>query len=665
MKKFVLSLVALLIVMSLVPAALAAGTPAAALTNGAADPGQAAVLTLSLSNLPKATAMAVLVEGMPVLGSKWLLAGDLDAFNTNTNRGVWSCEAAQDLNGDVLDLAFLVPQDPQGKTEFPVKVTVQVMNGSQVVATLTANGKVLVRKAATGVSLDKTTLALDLSGSKTAVLTAAVTPADSSDAVVWSTSDETVVSVANGTVTALKAGTATVTVTVGQFKASCTVTVACRHTNATKVAAMESSCVVTGHKEHYSCSDCGVLLASDKQTVVTMAELKLPLGNHTQGKNYSSNEAQHWTVCVHCNTPGTAENHTFAWVVDKEPTQNEPGIQHEECVCGRKRSENTPVDKLGHDHVATKHPMTPATCAAQGNVEHWTCSHADCAGKFYADEACTVVLSTVVIEKNPSQHVAQTVLKNKVAATCTAEGYTGDTHCAGCDALLEKGQKTEKTDHTFHWVIDRYASELAPGSKHEECSACKEKRGTAVEIPQLVHSPYAVAAKEPTCHEGGNIAYFYCPNCGNYYANEGGKIGKVLSRNEVFLPATDHNIGPENPWESDQSGHWQVCTCGEKTDVQSHKTVLENASQTYTGDEVCDVCGYVVKKGEVIETKPAETQPAATTAPAEPPATTAPSGTEPTGSDGEGKVIFPWWILLIIAAVGTVTTAVANAKKKR
>jgi hypothetical protein len=109
-------------------------------------------------------------------------------------------------------------------------------------------------------------------------------------------------------------------------------------------------------------------------------------------------------------------------------------------------------------------------------VEYWTCSHKECKDKFYADEACTVVLTTVKTPKNPEQHAqVDPVLKGKVEATCSAEGYTGDTHCGGCDKLMAKGEKVEKTAHTFQWVIDKYATEAAAGSKHEECSVCKAK----------------------------------------------------------------------------------------------------------------------------------------------------------------------------------------------
>ncbi len=79
----------------------------------------------------------------------------------------------------------------------------------------------------TGISLDKTTLALNVG--ETGKLKATVSPADASNkGVIWSSSDKAVATVAeDGTVKAVKAGETTITAAAegGNFKASCKVTV--------------------------------------------------------------------------------------------------------------------------------------------------------------------------------------------------------------------------------------------------------------------------------------------------------------------------------------------------------------------------------------------------------------------------------------------------------
>ena len=95
--------------------------------------------------------------------------------------------------------------------------------------TVTGNGitGTPINHKVTGVSLDKTSLALDVGG--TAQLTPVFTPSNASNkAVTWSTSAAAVATVDNtGKVTAVKAGTAAITVTTadGGHTAQCTVTV--------------------------------------------------------------------------------------------------------------------------------------------------------------------------------------------------------------------------------------------------------------------------------------------------------------------------------------------------------------------------------------------------------------------------------------------------------
>ena len=76
---------------------------------------------------------------------------------------------------------------------------------------------------AESVELDKT--ALELKVGDTDVLKATVSPADSTDKIVWTSDKPDIASVENGTVTANAAGTATITAAAGEKTATCTVTV--------------------------------------------------------------------------------------------------------------------------------------------------------------------------------------------------------------------------------------------------------------------------------------------------------------------------------------------------------------------------------------------------------------------------------------------------------
>lgn len=81
----------------------------------------------------------------------------------------------------------------------------------------------VARIPATGITLDASELTF--SGIESKTLTATVTPADSTDDVVWITSDPTIASVADGVVTSVGNGECIITATAGGFSATCAVLV--------------------------------------------------------------------------------------------------------------------------------------------------------------------------------------------------------------------------------------------------------------------------------------------------------------------------------------------------------------------------------------------------------------------------------------------------------
>ena len=67
----------------------------------------------------------------------------------------------------------------------------------------------------------------------------------------------------------------------------------------------------------------------------------------------------------------------------------------------------------------------------------------------------------------------------------------------------------------------------------------------------------------------------------------------------------EHN--PAGAWSSDADGHWHACAaCGDRLNYAGHTRTVENEKKAtcteegYTGDTVCSVCGYMIKKGETV-----------------------------------------------------------------
>lgn len=119
---------------------------------------------------------------------------------------------------------------------------------------------------------------------------------------------------------------------------------------------------------------------------------------HKYGSTYKTDNNNHWYECT-CGEKNQMEKHTFEWIIDKEATEDETGIKHEECKdCGYKRNEETIIEKVDHVHLPTKLPATLSTHLKQGNNEYYQCSSC---GKYYKDENCTIE-TTVEAEKLPT-----------------------------------------------------------------------------------------------------------------------------------------------------------------------------------------------------------------------------------------------------------------------
>ena len=76
---------------------------------------------------------------------------------------------------------------------------------------------------ATGITLDRTTMSLNLDDQKGIIATLA--PANATTPIVWTSSNEKVAPVMDGLVTGNNKGTAVITAKVGEYEAKCTVTV--------------------------------------------------------------------------------------------------------------------------------------------------------------------------------------------------------------------------------------------------------------------------------------------------------------------------------------------------------------------------------------------------------------------------------------------------------
>lgn len=78
-----------------------------------------------------------------------------------------------------------------------------------------------------------------------------------------------------------------------------------------------------------------------------MAMVQITVNAAHDYSDWKFDENEHWKECKYGDSVIEKAEHTFEWVTDKEATETEKGIAHEECtVCHAKRNENTEVQKL-------------------------------------------------------------------------------------------------------------------------------------------------------------------------------------------------------------------------------------------------------------------------------------------------------------------------------
>lgn len=98
-----------------------------------------------------------------------------------------------------------------------------------------------------------------------------------------------------------------------------------------------------------------------------------------------------------------------------------------------------------------------------------------------------------------------------------------------------------------------------------------------------------VAAKDATCTENGNKAYYICDSCGEWFSDKAG-AEVIKDHGSVAVPAAGHTWKTE--WSMDAAGHWHECSvCGEKKDEAAH---ISGAEATATTAQTCTVCDYVI-----------------------------------------------------------------------
>ena len=109
---------------------------------------------------------------------------------------------------------------------------------------------------------------------------------------------------------------------------------------------------------------------------------------------------------------------------------------------------------------------------------------------------------SITITRSECEH-KNTEIINKKDATCSVEGYTGDTYCKDCGEKLAAGTTIEKKPHTVGTTATCISKAV--------CSVCGENFGE-VDATNHVHTTVK-NRKEATCTQTGYTGDTYCTDC--------------------------------------------------------------------------------------------------------------------------------------------------------
>ena len=312
----------------------------------------------------------------------------------------------------------------------------------------------------------------------------------------------------------------------------------------------EATCTETGYTGDTYCKDCGTKLSSGEVISKKAHDYEVK----DRQKPTCTTDGYVLSVCKACGDekqevlPATGHQHTEIRN-KKEATCKAEGYTGDMYCkdCGEKLSDGKTIAKTT-EHTWDAGKVTKAATCTEKGVKTYT---------------CTVCGATKTEEIAAIGH-QHTEVRNKVEATCTKEGYSGDVYCTDCGTKLSSGTEIARKAHEYEERERNEANCKRNGYILFVCKVCGDEKREV--LPKTDHQHTEIRNKvEATCTDEGYTGDTYCTDCGEKLSD-----GKKISA----------------------TGHIHIGYLGKK------EATCENDG--YTGDAYCKDCGITLKIGKNI-----------------------------------------------------------------
>lgn len=332
----------------------------------------------------------------------------------------------------------------------------------------------------TKVELSQSALTLDVGESET--LTATITPENATNKnVTWSSDNQNVATVENGKVTAVGAGSATIKATVDGKSAECSVTV-----NAAAAVPVES---VSLNKTELTLTEGGGETLTATITPTDAANQKVTWSSSasavaTVDATGKVTAVGAGTTIITVTTADGGKTATCKVTVEHDPagawSGDAGGHWHECAACG---------DRLDYaTHTPKVEGAQGATCTEEG---------------YTGDTVCSVCgYSIAKGETIPATGHSFTSYAPNGDATCTEDGTETAACGNGCGATDTRADEGSALGHAWGEPAWRWSDD---GEEFVASFACENDPSHTLE---LTAAPTSEVASEPTCIEPGTTRYY-------------------------------------------------------------------------------------------------------------------------------------------------------------